>query len=425
MLQQQATGSPIKAAPDEPQRSSPFRYPRRQTVYWKDSKNMHRAMRNLPNTFKALLLELLEKPLTHHEIRDFPQRMARSSSTDRRIKKAHLSLDQDLIKAQALGIVAESEGKYSLTPAGKEIAEHMNEVIPLFMEWAYSTETASKLSIIVHLVLSALKLTFGFLSHSAGLIADGIDNSVDTFSAVFAWLGIKNGKEKLVSLFILITMFASAGGIAFANYKKIMNPESLTDELPAFLISGICGLMILGLSAYQYLVSKKRSSLVILCQAVDSRNHFWMSMLVCGGILLSFLSGPWQASWLSLADAVVSLIIGLLIFKGAIELAQELWKSGKQPADASHFMKRALEGQKRRIIFNWLQGQLQQTPLTIQELEGKFMTHLCQQVPKIFILSGMGYRPEGVTDLYYFLNLFIKEKRIVADEGKYWLVPRS
>jgi Co/Zn/Cd efflux system component len=401
---------------------SPFRYQRRQTIHWKDSKEMHRAMRNLSGYFKALLLELLEKPLTRHEIRDFFRHMGRSSTTDRRLKKANLSLDQDLINVQALGIVAENEGKYSLTPAGKEIAEHMNEVIPLFMEWAYSVETASKLSIMVHLVLSVLKLTFGVLSHSAGLIADGIDNSVDTFSAVFTWLGIKNGKEKLVSLFILITMFTSVGSIAFSNYKKIMNPELLTDELPAFLISGICGLMMLGLSAYQYLVSKKRFSLVILYQAVDSRNHFWMSMLVCGGILLSFLSGPWQASWLSLADAVVSLIIGLLIFKSAIELAQELWKFGKQPSDVSHFMKRALEGQKRRIIFNWLRGQLQQTPLTIQELEGKFVTHLCQQVPKILILSDIGYRPEGVADLHYYLNLFIKEKKIVADEGRYWLV---
>jgi HEPN domain-containing protein len=284
---------------------------RRQTIHWKDSREMHQAMRNLSGTFKALLLELLEKPLTRHEIRDFLQRMARSSSTERRIKKAHLNLDQDLIKAQELGIIMDNAGKYSLTPAGEEIAEHMNEVIPLFIEWVYATETASKLSMVVHLVLSTLKLTFGFLSYSAGLIADGIDNSMDTLSAVLAWLGIKRGRERLVSLFILVTMFASAGGIALTSYKKIMNPGPVAVELLTLSISAIFGLVMLGLSAYQYLVSKKRSSLVILCQAVDSRNHFWMSMLVCGGILLSFLSGPWQASWLSLADAVVSLIIGL------------------------------------------------------------------------------------------------------------------
>jgi Co/Zn/Cd efflux system component len=202
----------------------------------------------------------------------------------------------------------------------------------------------------------------------------------------------------------------------------MMNPEPVEVELLTLSISAIFGLVMLGLSAYQYLVSKKRSSLVILCQAVDSRNHFWTSMLVCVGILLSYLSGPWQVSWLSLADAVVSLIIGLLIFKGAIELAQALWKSSQQPADVSHFMKRALEGQKRRVIFNWLRGQLQQTALTVQELEEQFMTHLCQQVPKILILSDMGYRPKSVADLHYYLSLFIKEKKIVADEGKYWLV---
>jgi Co/Zn/Cd efflux system component len=407
---------------DKKTSSSFFRYQPRQIIHWKDSGEMHRAMGNLSGIFKALLLELLEKPLTRHEIRDFFQRIARSSSTNRRIKKAHLSLDQDLIKAQELGIVVDNGGKYSLTPAGKEIAEHMNEVIPLFMEWAYSTETASKLSIIVHLVLGTLKLTLGFLSYSAGLIADGIDNSVDTLSAVLAWLGIKKGKEKLVSLFILVTMFASAGGIALTSYKKMMSPEPVMVELLALSISAVFGLVMLGLSAYLYLVSNRRSSLVILCQAVDSRNHFLMSLLVCGGILLSFLAKPWQASWLYRADAIASSIIGFLIFMGAIELAQKLMKSEKEPVEASHFMRKATEGQKKRIIFNWLQGQLQQASLTIQELEEKFVIHLCHQAPKILILSGMGYRPESVADLHCYLNLFIKEKKIVADEGKYWLV---
>jgi hypothetical protein len=86
-------------------------------------------------------------------------------------------------------------------------------------------------------------------------------------------------------------------------------------------------------------------------------------------------------------------------------------------------MRRASEGQKKRIIFNWLQGQLQQMPLTVQELEEKFMTHLCQQVPKILILSRMGYRPESVADLSHYLDLFIKEKKIVKGEGKYCWYP--
>ena len=402
-----------------------FRHQRRRPVHWRSSKEMHGASHNLPGIFRALLLELLEKPLTRYEIREFFQRMARSSSTDRHIRKAHLNLDQDLIKIQELGIVVEKGGKYSLTPAGEEIAEHMKEVIPLFMEWAYSIETASKLSIIVHMVLSILKLAFGFLSYSAGLIADGFDNTVDTLSSVLVWIGIRHDKERLASTFILITMFASAGGIALASYKKMTNPEPVTDELLAFSISGVCGLAMLGLSAYQYLVSKKRSSLAILCQAVDSRNHFWISLLVCGGVLLSFLASPLQASWLYLADTVVSSIIGFLILMGAIELSRQLLKRGKEPVETSHFMRRALEGQKKKIICTWLQAQLQETPLTGQELEEKFMTHFCQQAPKILILSGMGYRPESVADLHHYLDLSIKEKKIVMDEGRYWLVSRS
>ncbi|GAI90764.1 unnamed protein product, partial [marine sediment metagenome] len=91
----------------------------------------------------------------------------------------------------------------------------------LFMKCILSPETASLVSILIHVVLSVLKLGVGFLSRSAGLTADGIDNTVDTLSSLLVWLGIKYDKEKAVSIFILITMFVSVGGVALATFDKI------------------------------------------------------------------------------------------------------------------------------------------------------------------------------------------------------------
>lgn len=404
---------------------SPFRHRRQPTVHWKNSKEMHRVMRGLPGTSRALLLELLEHPLTRHEIRETLHRMGMGDTHGRKVGKAQLNLETDLAKAQQLGFLEEREGRYVLTEAGREAAEHMQEVIPAFMEWVYSPETASLLSIGVHAILSVLKLVFGFLSRSAGLFADGIDNAVDTLSSVLVWLGIKHDREKLVSVFIVITMFVSVGGVALATYDKVAHMRPITDGLAAFAVSALCGLVMLGVSSYQYLVGKRSSNLAILCQAVDSRNHFLTSMLVCAGILLSFLAGIWGAPWLHYADAVASSVIGLLILKGAIELISELFKSAEEPAEVSHFMKRTMEERKEKIIFNWLRGHLQRAALTREELEQRFIADFCEQTPKILILSGMGYRPESGADMHRYLDRFVERNKLVVDEGRYWLVARS
>jgi Co/Zn/Cd efflux system component len=403
-------------------RFSPFRYNRKPTVYWKDSHEMNRALHSLPGLIRGLLLELLDHPMSRHDIRHYVQRMGMSDSPGGKADKAQLNLESHLLKAQELGVMKERDGRYSLTPGGREVAEHMNEMIPLFMEWALSPETASLLTIWLHGVFSVLKLFFGIVSSSAGLISDGIDTAVDTISSVLVWLGIKYDRERLVSAFIVITMFASVGGVALATYNKLTHPGPVTDGLAALVVSALCGLVMLGISAYQYLVGKRRSNLAILCQAVDSRNHFFTSMLVCGGILLSFAARAWDAPRLYYGDVVASSIIGLLILRGAIELVGEHLKAAGEPADVRHFLGRAMEGRKEKIVFNWLRGQLQAEPLTRQELEKRFTADLCEGTPKIVVLSGIGYHHEGEADLHRYLDRFVERKKIVEDEGRFWLV---
>jgi hypothetical protein len=410
--------------PKDKNRFSPFRHHRKATVHWKDSREMHRVMHSLPGLITGVLLELLDRPMSRHDIRQYLQRMSMSDSAGGKADKAQLNLEGHLLTAQEQGVIEERGDRYYLTPGGREIAEHMKEVIPLFMNWVLSPETASLLTIWFHGGFSVLKLVFGILSHSAGLIADGIDTAVDAISSVLVWLGIKHDKERLVSIFIVITMFASVGGVALATYNKVIHPGPVTDGLVAFAVSALCGLVMLGISAYQYLVGKRRSNLAILCQAVDSRNHFLISMLVCGGILLSFPARAWDAPWLYYGDVVASSIIGLLILRGAIELVGEHLKAAGEPADVKHFLGRAMEGRKEKIVFNWLRGQLQTEPLTRQELEERFTADLCEGTPKILILSGMGYQLEKGADLHRYLDRFIEQKKIIEDEGRFWLVDR-
>jgi len=381
-------------------------------------------MHHFPGTFRATLIELLDRSMSRHEIRDFLNRM-KIGRHAHGIGTAQLDLEENLCRAIEKKVLEDRDGRYHLTPGGREIAEHMQRVIPAFMKWVFSPETASLFSLVVHVVLSVLKLSVGFLSRSAGLIADGIDNAVDTFSSLLVWLGIKYDKEKFVSVFILITMFVSVGGVALATFYKIIHTGPIQKGLIAFVVSAICGFVMLGLSSYQYLVGKKRSNFAIMCQAVDSRNHFLTSLLVCGGILLSFFAQLWNAPWLFYADVVASAIIGLIILRGAIELVQEMLKESEEGAEVSHFMKRTEERIREKMLLKWLAGQLQSGSLTEEELKERFTTDFCEQTPKILILSGMGYRPESGEDLHRYLEPFVEQRKLINDEGRYWLVARS
>ena len=401
-----------------------FNHRKEKPAHWKDSKEMNRVMHDFPGTFRAILLELLDRSMSRHEIRDFLNRMGVGRHAHG-IGTAQLDLEENLYKAIEKKVLEERDSRYHLTPGGKEIAEHMQRVIPAFMKWVFSPETASLFSLVAHAVLSVLKLSVGFLSRSAGLTADGIDNAVDTLSSLLVWLGIKFDREKLVSVFIVITMFVSVGGVTLATFNKIIHPGPIQEGLIAFVVSAICGLIMLGISSYQYLVGKKRSNFAIMCQAVDSRNHFWISLLVCGGILLSFFAQLWNAPWLFYADAAVSAIIGGLILRSAIELVQEMLKESEEGAEISHFMKRTEERIREKMLLKWLAGQLQSGSLTREELEKQFTADFCEQPPKILILSGMGYRPENGADLHRYLELFVEQKKLVFDGGKYWLVVRS
>ncbi|MBN1382804.1 MAG: cation transporter [Deltaproteobacteria bacterium] len=393
-------------------------------VYWKDSRELHRVMQGFPSIFRAILLELLDRPMSRHEIRDFLNRMARGRHA-RGIGAIQLDLEKHLLKAVDWKVLEDINGRYHLTPGGREIAEHMQKIIPAFIKWILSPETSSFLSLMVHMVLSILKLSVGFLSRSAGLTADGIDNAVDTLSSFLIWLGIKFDKEKLASVFILITMFLSVGGVALTTLDKVIHPGPIQEGLIAFLVSGLCGFIMLGLSAYQYLVGKTRGNFAIMCQAVDSRNHFWTSLLVCGGILLSFFAQIWNAPWLFYADAVASTLIGLMILRSAVELVRELFKKDGEGAEISHFMSRNEERTREKILLKWLAGQLQSSSLTGEELGKRFTVDFCEQTPKVLLLSGMGYRPESGADLQGYLDLFVKQKKLIRDDVSYWFVHSS
>jgi Co/Zn/Cd efflux system component len=385
---------------------------------------LHKVLLSFPGYFKSILIELLDGPKSHQEILDYMEQLSMRLGPKHRNKITESDLQKNIASALEQKALVHQQGRYALTPRGREIAEHMQEAIPIFMNAVLSTQMVSAVTIIVHIFLSIFKLGVGLLSRSAGLLADGIDNTVDTISSVLVWLGIKFDRERLVSIFIIVMMFVSAAGIAFESYNKIVSPEPVLNAAAAFSVSAVCGILMLLLSAYQYFIGRRNLSFAIMCQAVDSRNHFLTSLLVCVGILLSILarsaSAEW-GGWLHYGDGIASAVIGLLIIKSAIGLAVELLKPEGEPTHVSHFVGKTQEKIKSQIIFDWLFSQLEKQPLTESQLEQKFLDVFCEKTPKILILSGVGYRPESAEDLFRHLRMFVEQDKLILSNDLYRL----
>jgi Co/Zn/Cd efflux system component len=402
-------------------RSGSGRFRNRKVDHWKDADELHRIVHSLPGYFRALLLDFIGNPMTYEalleSINNIEMRM--SGNEKRKLLKTDIAKDIDF--AVNLGVLEIEDGTYALTPGGLEVAQYLNEVIPFFFNTILSTKTVSIITIIVHILLSVLKMTFGFLSRSAGLISDGIDNTVDTISSVLVWFGIKYKKDRIVSLFIIIMMILSFIGIAITGISKVLQPAPIKEGFIAFIISGISGFIMLLLSSYQYITGKKTANFAILCQSVDSRNHFLTSILVCVGILTSYIAEATGQSWLYYSDAIVAMIIGILIFKSSIELIIEFLKPEGEVTYISHFVEKSREKMKRKIVFQWLSTELKEKSMNYEELSQRFKKQFCDQIPKIYVLTGIAYLPKTVNELQYFLDKYIEEKKIVLNDNKYSL----
>ena len=167
-----------------------------ETKHWKDYDTMHRVIHDVSGIFKAILLEMLDMPFSRYDMRLFIQQFS-FAVNDRRTKHFQLRLKSDLEKAFKYDMIISKDGKYYLTDRGRELAEEVKTFLPGFFSWMMSPLTVTKITIIIHIILSILKISVSLLTKSASLLADGIDNTVDTLSAFLVHISVKIKKEKL------------------------------------------------------------------------------------------------------------------------------------------------------------------------------------------------------------------------------------
>ena len=281
---------------------------------------------------------LIDGPRTFEEILDCSYGYLRvvglSRITERQVCDQAMSVKERLEELRQRGcIICEGE-RFSLTPLGRmEVNERFSQLgeTGAVLHKFLLPQTASKITLGVHLALSAIKLPVGLFSGSVGLLNDSLDTLLDGLSSLLVYFGIRFDRERatnvaLISLMLVIgslTLY-EAGRRLFVSFE----PEADGDAFVAAIFSAIVCLV---LYVYQRYVGLRSGTLALVTQSVDSRNHIIVAAGVTGGLVASLLR-------FSLIDTLVGLGVALIILKSAVELAIEMVRSfGEAEIVLSHF----------------------------------------------------------------------------------------
>ncbi|MFN2299871.1 MAG: cation transporter [Anaerolineales bacterium] len=309
-----------------------------------------------------VLMALSDSPQTLPEIKEhfyaLPRRFGVFSPLYRMsaAEDAHFvrELARDLEVMAAEGWVRREEDRFALTEKGRDEARRRLAGIRKAVALAAGLlrpETVSRVAVVVHLLLAAVKIPAAILSGSMGLLNDAVDTLMDGLSSVLVFFGVRFRKERAAN-FVLVAMMLLTGGLAmFASLRRLFVPDVLEVDLYTFLSAALSGLICLGLGAYQRYAGVQGGSMTLIMQSVDSRNHVLVAVGVTAGLIASLLRFP-------LLDTVVGIAVAALILRSGIELAAELLPRGEDGGDSLSrypmFFAKEYRNFRRTQLQDWL-----------------------------------------------------------------------
>ena len=188
---------------------------------------------------------------------------------------------------------------------------------------------ATVIGLVLSAVLAVVKLGAGILGNSYALIADGVESTLDIFSALLVWSGLRasgapptdrfpygQGKaEPLAALAVATMLLAAAVGIALGALREIVVPHNA----PALFTLPVLAVVVLGKeAAFRILRSKGRAlgSQALSTDAWHHRSDALTSLAAFVGISVALFGGEGFES----ADDWAALLACAVIAWNAIHL---------------------------------------------------------------------------------------------------------
>lgn len=194
---------------------------------------------------------------------------------------------------------------------------------------------AALTGLLVNTGLVAVKLLSGILGNSYALIADALESSLDIFSSLIVWRGLRitsrprdevypfgYGKaEPLATAIVSLMLLGAALGIAVAALREIITPH----HMPApFTLVVIAAVVLVKETLFRRVlnVGSEIGSSVVKADAWHHRSDAITSSAAFIGISVALWGGPgWEAAddWAALVAAAVIAFNGVRLLRPAVD----------------------------------------------------------------------------------------------------------
>lgn len=187
------------------------------------------------------------------------------------------------------------------------------------------------LGFLTNIVLSIIKLGFGFLGKSNSMIADGINSSLDIVNTVCVYIGLKvshkppdknhpygHYKAEILSTLLIAVMIGSGSiNIVWTNAWNLMYSNFEKMEVWVCYAAVISILLKGAIFFYTNHVANEEDSISLKASAIDYKMDILLSIGVLIGVLTSFL-GLYQM------DSIIAIALGLFMLKLSYDLILEV-----------------------------------------------------------------------------------------------------
>lgn len=204
---------------------------------------------------------------------------------------------------------------------------------------------------VVNLVLTIVKIIFGFVGQSHALIADGIHSLADLSTDVMVWIAAKYstqpadeehpyGHARIETMFTVglgLVLILTAGGIAWDAADRLLNPESLLKPTPIVLLIAFISIVANeGLYQYTMVAARKHRSGLLKANAWHHRSDAISSVVVLLGVAGSLVGVAYLDAF---ASVVVAFMIAKIGWDQAWNSVRELIDTGLEPQQLSSIKK--------------------------------------------------------------------------------------
>ncbi|AOH54619.1 transporter [Peribacillus muralis] len=188
-------------------------------------------------------------------------------------------------------------------------------------------ERGAIISIIAYICLSFIKLVIGYISDSAALKADGLNNTTDIIASIAVLIGLRLAQrppdkdhgyghwksETIASMVASFIMFAVGIQVLIDAISSMLQGGKESPDILAGYVGILSAIAMYFVYRYNKKLATKINSKAVMAASKDNISDAWVSIGTAIGIFGSQLNMPWL-------DPLTAIVVGLLICKTAWDI---------------------------------------------------------------------------------------------------------